>query len=298
MTLRTQILLPVFGLLALGAAVGLARHDAAAAADRTWPPFVLVAGLLLIGAVAYEDGTFRAAGALLDRLPGGEPLLYVVAMGLGAAVTVVLNLDTSVAFLTPVLVGAARRRGANEERLLYGCVFLSNAASLLLPGSNLTNLLVLSGTHVSGSAFLRSMALPWAAAVVVTVAGVALVFRRPAAGGHRPDGSGARATTLSVLSIGAAAVAVLTLPDPAVPVLGVGLAAAATRLAQRRIDPERIARAVDVAWGPSSVWRLRSAPWPGRGRSPATSCGPPAAGRRRYSERCPPSSRTTSPPRS
>ena len=145
MTLRTRTFLLAFGLLALGASVGLARHDAAAAAARTWPPFVLVAGLLLIGAVAYEDGTFQAAGALLDRL-GGEPMLYAVAMGLVAAVTVVLNLDTSAAFLTPVLVGAARRRGASEERLLYGCVFLSNAASLLLPGSNVTNLLVLSGT--------------------------------------------------------------------------------------------------------------------------------------------------------
>jgi len=144
-TLRTRTFLLAFGLLALGASVGLARHDAAAAAARTWPPFVLVAGLLLIGAVAYEDGTFQAAGALLDRL-GGEPMLYAVAMGLVAAVTVVLNLDTSAAFLTPVLVGAARRRGASEERLLYGCVFLSNAASLLLPGSNVTNLLVLSGT--------------------------------------------------------------------------------------------------------------------------------------------------------
>ena len=146
MTLRTRILLPVFGLLALGASVGLACHDAVAAAARTWPPFVLVAGLLLIGAVAYEDRTFQAAGTRLDRLPGGEPMLYAVGMALVAAVTVVLNLDTSAAFLTPVLVGAARRRGASEERLLYGCVFLSNAASLLLPGSNVTNLLVLSGT--------------------------------------------------------------------------------------------------------------------------------------------------------
>ena len=100
---------------------------------------------------------------------------------------------------------------------------------------------------MSGSAFLRSMALPWAAAVVVTVAGVALVFRRPAACGPRPDGPGERATLLSVVSIGAAAVLVLALPDPAVGVLGVGLVAAAIRLAQRRLDPERIARAVDVA---------------------------------------------------
>jgi arsenical pump membrane protein len=245
-TNRTRVLLLAFGLLALVASVGLARHDAAAAASRTWPPFVLVAGLLLIGAVAYEDGTFEAAGALLDRLPGGERVLYVVAMGLVAGVTVVLNLDTSVAFLTPVLVGAARRRGASEERLLYGCVFLSNAASLLLPGSNLTNLLVLSGTHVSGSAFLRSMALPWVAAVVVTIAGVAVAFRRREAGPHRPAGVPARARLLSVVGIGLAAVLVVALPDPAVPVLAVGLLAGAIRLAQRRIRPERIARAVDV----------------------------------------------------
>jgi arsenical pump membrane protein len=246
-TNRTRILLLAFGLLALVASVGMARHDAAAAASRTWPPFVLVAGLLLIGAVAYEDGTFEAAGALLDRLPGGEPVLYVVAMGLVAGVTVVLNLDTSVAFLTPVLVGAARRRGASEERLLYGCVFLSNAASLLLPGSNLTNLLVLSGTHVSGSAFLRSMALPWVAAVVVTISGVAVVFRRRGAGPHQPERVPARARLLSVVSIGLAAVLVVALSDPAVPVLAVGLLAGTIRLAQRRIHPERIARAVDVA---------------------------------------------------
>jgi arsenical pump membrane protein len=49
------------------------------------------------------------------------------------------------------------------------------------------------------------------------------------------------------VSIGAAAVLVLALPDPAVAVLGVGLVAAAIRLAQRRLDPEVIARAVDVA---------------------------------------------------
>jgi arsenical pump membrane protein len=246
LTNRTRILLLAVGLLALAASVGVARHDAAASASRTWPPFVLVAGLLLIGAVAYEDGTFEAAGALLDRLPGGEGTLYVVAMGLVAGVTVVLNLDTSVAFLTPVLVGAARRRGASEERLLYGCVFLSNAASLLLPGSNLTNLLVLSGTHVRGSAFLRSMALPWGAAVVVTISGVALAFRGRGSG-PPAESSPVRARLLSVLSIGLAAVLVVALPDPAVTVLAVGLLAVAIRLVQRRIRLEHIARAVDVA---------------------------------------------------
>jgi arsenical pump membrane protein len=90
------------------------------------------------------------------------------------------------------------------------------------------------------------MALPWVATFVVTISGVALAFRgrteRPPA-----EGSAVRARLLSVLSIGLAAVLVVALPDPAVPVLAVGLLAGATRLAQRRIRPERIARAVDVA---------------------------------------------------
>ena len=42
-------------------------------------------------------------------------------------VTSILNLDTSVAFLTPVLVYAARSRGEGEAPLLYGCLLLSNA---------------------------------------------------------------------------------------------------------------------------------------------------------------------------
>ena len=54
----------------------LESRAATQAASRTWPPLVVVAGLLAIG-VAYEDGTFGAAGALLDRLPGGETALFL-----------------------------------------------------------------------------------------------------------------------------------------------------------------------------------------------------------------------------
>ena len=74
------------------------------------------------------------------------------------------NLDTSVTFLTPVLVYAARSRGEGEAPLLYGCLLLSNAGSLLLPGSNLTNLIVLGHLHLSGGAFFAHMALPALAA--------------------------------------------------------------------------------------------------------------------------------------
>ncbi|HVY47024.1 MAG TPA: SLC13 family permease, partial [Minicystis sp.] len=136
---RLPRLVLVTGALVAGIAAALAPDAALGAAKDAWPPFVLVAALLVIGVVADDDRLFEVAGAKLAKVPGRAPVLFVSLMALVAVVTVVLNLDTSVAFLTPVLVFSARRRGVREEPFLYGAVFLSNAASLLLPGSNLTN---------------------------------------------------------------------------------------------------------------------------------------------------------------
>src|SRR5919205_4315945 len=136
-------------------------HAILASAAQSWPPFVLVAGLLLIGAVAADEGLFEALGARLARTRLGARSLFLALLALVAIVTAVLNLDTSVVFLTPVLVHAARRRDLDERPFLYGSVFMANAASLLLPGSNLTNLLVLRSAPQSGAAFATQMLLPW-----------------------------------------------------------------------------------------------------------------------------------------
>ncbi len=149
-------------------AVLLAPDHARAAAAQDWPPFVLVAGLLLVGLVANGDGLFAAGGHALARLSPNGLILYAGTAVLVVTVTTLLNLDTSVTFLTPVLVYAARSRGEGEAPLLYACLLLSNAGSLLLPGSNLTNLIVLGHLHLSGGAFLAHMALPALAAAVVT----------------------------------------------------------------------------------------------------------------------------------
>jgi arsenical pump membrane protein len=104
-------------------------HAILASAQQAWPPFLLVAGLLLIGTVAAADGLFEAIGTRLGRTPLGPRALLIALLGLVALVTAVLNLDTSVVFLTPVLVHAARRRGLDERPFLYGSVFMSNSAS-------------------------------------------------------------------------------------------------------------------------------------------------------------------------
>ncbi len=210
-------------------------HAIAAAARQAWPPFALVAGLLMIGAVAAADGLFEAVGATLARLPLGGRGLLVSLLALVAVVTAVLNLDTSAAFLTPVLVHAARRRRVDERPFLYGAVFMSNAASLLLPGSNLTNLLVLQQAPEDGLRFAARMLPAWLVACTITTVFLALAFRPD---GARPEAEAPPSVrpTLGAAAALTAAVLVLLLPNPALPVLGVGLAVTLLRRSRPRVD--------------------------------------------------------------
>lgn len=107
----------------------------------------------------------------------GHPTGWLPA--LVSVVTAVLNLDSSVAFLAPVLIYTAPTRGVGEAPLVYGCLLRSNAASLLLlPGSNLTNLIVVRHLHLSGGRFAARMAPAWVAAIVVTAAVETVAERR------------------------------------------------------------------------------------------------------------------------
>jgi arsenical pump membrane protein len=218
-------------------------HHAHQAFTQVWPAFALVAGLLLVGAAAAREGLFAEAGALAARAPGGGTTLLASMLFLTALVTAVLNLDTAVVFLTPVLLHAARRRGIDEAPFLYGAVFIANAGSLLLPGSNLTNLIVLSGNHVSGSTFAARLWPAWVVGVAVTIAFLAVGFRRQLR--HESDVP-PRERPPFVPGVGAVAVCfasvlVLVLGRPALPVLGVGIAAALLS----RLPPRTAVRAAN-----------------------------------------------------
>jgi arsenical pump membrane protein len=226
------------------------------AARQVWPPFVLVAGLLLVGGVAGADGLFEATGSRLACAPLPPRGLLVACLALVASVTAVLNLDTAVVFLTPVLVHVARHRGLDERPFLYGTVLMANAASLLLPGSNLTNLIVLTREHASGAGFGLRMLPAWLAACSVTAAGVALSFRL-GAGSKRSEEPPPLRTGVGAAAVLAAAALVVVLRDPALPVLGIGLGASALRGVRPRVDVRALALlfAVVVALGSlARVW--------------------------------------------
>ncbi len=200
-------------------------HELTQALSDTWSPFVLVAGLLLIGHVASSEGLFQLVGDWCAGVLDGVVSLYIALMVVVALVTAVLNLDTSVVFMTPVAIQAARSKGADETAFVFGTIFVSNSASLLLLGSNLTNLLVFSNRGISGATFVTHTAVPWLAATAVTIA-VVLAWRwRPLH--HQPHATSKVRThfTFGPGLIGAAfavvAMIVLSGPAPWVFVAGV-----------------------------------------------------------------------------
>lgn len=161
---------------ALVTGVGALSPGAAAGEMRQLGPVVgFLAAVLVLARLCDDEGLFRACGAWLARASGGSPrrlLLQVFAVA--SVTTAVLSLDATVVLLTPVVYATAVRLELKGRPHLYACTHLANSASLLLPVSNLTNLLALAASGLAFGKFAGLMALPWLAAIGVEY----LVFRR------------------------------------------------------------------------------------------------------------------------
>jgi arsenical pump membrane protein len=220
-----------------------------AAAEQAWPPFVLVSGLLLIGLVANRDGLFEQAGHVLQSLAVSPLVLLAACLVLVAVVTAVLNLDTAVVFLTPVLVHAARRRGVEEDAFLYGAIYMANASSLYLLGSNLTNLLVLGHHSVSGSTFAAHIFVVALAATLATGLGLLALFARRLRLVATRDREHADWEPLGLGLPGALVAGGLTiaLRNPAIPVLALGVVLTAIEALRGRLQWRQVLRGLGPA---------------------------------------------------
>jgi arsenical pump membrane protein len=124
---------------------------------------------------------FDVAASRLARLGRGRPVaLFALCVLLATVTTVALNLDTTAVLLTPVLLALATRVGLPPLATAMTTVWLANTASLLLPISNLTNVLAAGKIGLSPVRFAAQLAAPAAAAVGVTALLLWLFFWRPA----------------------------------------------------------------------------------------------------------------------
>jgi len=129
-----------------------------------------------------------------------------------------------------VLLHAGRRRGLKEAPFLYGSIMVVNASSLFLPGSNLTNLLVLEREEVPGATFAARMFPTAITATAVTVMGVLLIHRRAlraaAAPASEPIPAWRRGPALPAAALAAALMLTVETAAPFIAALGLAVAAA------------------------------------------------------------------------
>ncbi|WP_329182630.1 SLC13 family permease [Streptomyces sp. NBC_01477] len=161
---------------ALLTAVGAVPPSAAWHQIKELAPVVgFLAAVLVLAELCAQDGLFTAAGDAIAQACRGEPQrLLGGVFAVAAVVTAVLSLDATVVLLTPVVIATAARAGARARPHVYACAHLANSASLLLPVSNLTNLLAFTAAGVTFTRFALLMAVPWLLAVGIEY----LVFRR------------------------------------------------------------------------------------------------------------------------
>jgi arsenical pump membrane protein len=153
--------------------------DAAGEVRRLLPVVAFLAAVLALARLCDDEGLFQAAGVWMGRTSAGRPhRLLAQVFAVAAATTAILSLDATAVLLTPVVLATTRAIRVPSRPHLYATVHLSNTASLLLPVSNLTNLLAFTASGLSFTGFSILMAGPWLAAVAVEYAIFRLVFRR------------------------------------------------------------------------------------------------------------------------
>src|SRR5580700_6910415 len=164
-------LLLVLGILPLGQAGTEARS--------LGPTIGFLAAVLVLANLCDHHGLFQAAGSWMAAGSRGRPVsLLALVFAAASLVTAVLSLDATVVLLTPVVFATVARLRLRAKPHVYACTHLANSASLLLPVSNLTNLLAFGASGLSFARFGATMALPWLVGISVEW----LVLRRFFAG--------------------------------------------------------------------------------------------------------------------
>jgi len=171
----------------LTVAVGaLTPRQALDAAGRLAPVMVFLIAVTALAGICDAAGVFDAAAVRAARAARGRtPVLFALVVLLASATTVLLSLDTTAVLLTPVVLALTARLGLPPLPFAFSTVWLANTASLLLPVSNLTNLLAAGRLQLSALAYAEQVAVPALFAVLITVAAVVGLDHRSLSGRYR-----------------------------------------------------------------------------------------------------------------
>jgi arsenical pump membrane protein len=157
--------------------------DAADVGRRMAPILLFLVAITVLAELAEVATVFDVAASEAAHLARGRtPLLFLLVALLATATTGLLGLDTTAVLLTPVVLSLAKQLGISPLPFAMVTVWLANTASLLLPVSNLTNLLALRRLQLEPYEFLTRMWFPTLVAVLATVLVLGLVYRHEVRG--------------------------------------------------------------------------------------------------------------------
>lgn len=219
---------------------------------------LFLVGMMILTAVVERSGLFDLLALWTARAARGSgPLLFIGVFLLGFAITALLSLDVTVLVLTPIVYALAARLRVKALPYLFVCAFVANTGSLLLPISNLTNLLAYGLLGLGFANFARLMFWPQIVALAVNIGAFFLIFRRdlPRRFDRRslpsgPEGMDPRFLRVSAVTLGlvllALVVAGVRAWPIAIPALLGGVALAMIAIGWRKVAPRAIVS--EVSW--------------------------------------------------
>ncbi|WP_329093326.1 SLC13 family permease [Streptosporangium sp. NBC_01469] len=182
-----------FGLLGLGllfVATGLLPvREAWSEMERIAPILLFLGAVIILADLVKEAQLFDVIAIRLAAVGRGNHVaLFLLCTAFASVVTIFLNLDTTVVLLTPVMLALAARTGIAALPLAMTTLWLANTAALLLPVSNLTNLLAVERLGMSAREFAGRLWLPQLVSIAVTMVFLWVFFwRRGRRGAVRYD---------------------------------------------------------------------------------------------------------------
>ncbi len=139
---------------------------------------VFLIGMMIVSAIVERAGFFEWCATLAARAGRGSVRrLYLFIFLIGTLITATLSLDATAIVLTPIVYAMAVRLKLRPLPFMFACCFIANTASLFMPISNLTNLLIYRALDFSFLRFSLIMFTPAVAAVATNAALFSYLFR-------------------------------------------------------------------------------------------------------------------------
>ncbi|MGD0195371.1 MAG: SLC13 family permease [Candidatus Dormibacteria bacterium] len=247
---EAAVAVPAAGLLLLLGVLPLG--EAGTEARGLGPTIGFLGAILVLANLCDRYGLFEAAGSWMAAGSRGRPVsLLALVFAAASVVTAVLSLDATVVLLTPVVFATVARLHLRAKPHVYACTHLANSASLLLPVSNLTNLLAFGASGLSFARFGATMALPWLAAIGVEWLVLHRFFAADLVGrgvskGVKPLPVPIFATVVMVLTLVGFFIASAVGISPAFAALGGAIVLGVPALVTRRATIRDVALSLDV----------------------------------------------------